>query len=76
MSNEILYRFIGPRDREGKPTEYVPGIPAKDLTAADVERVKTRGLFDTLNGVAIYEAVKPAKATKAAAETKGVSGDA
>lgn len=71
MSDEILYRFIGPRDADGNPTEYVTGIPTRDLTAADVERVKRRGLFDLLNGVAIYEAVKPAKSASKAQEVKG-----
>lgn len=71
MSDEILYRFIGPRDADGNPIEYVTGIPTRDLTAADVERVKRRGLFDLLNGVAIYEAVKPAKSAGKAQEVKG-----
>jgi hypothetical protein len=73
MSDEILFRFVGPRDADGKPTEWVPGIPARDLTAGDVERVKRRDLFDTLKGLAIYEAVKPAKK---AADAKEVKGDA
>lgn len=71
MSTEILYRFVGPKDADGKPTEWVPGIPARDLTTADVDRVKRRGLIDLLNGVAIYEAVKPAKSAGKAQEVTG-----
>lgn len=66
MSEDILFKFVGPRDADGKPTEWVPGIPARDLTAADVERAKKRGLHETLLGVSIYKAVTSPKAAKAA----------
>lgn len=69
-TDEVLFRFIGPVDADGKPTEFVPGIPAKDLTAKDVARVERRGLLHDLKNVAIYEAVKPApkKAADSAAK--------
>jgi hypothetical protein len=76
MDDKILYRFVGPRDADGKPTEWVTGIPARDLTAADVARVERRGLLDTLKGVAIYKAVNPpaAKSTAKASSDAGKEG--
>lgn len=75
MGDEILFTFVGKRDADGKPTEWVPGIPTRDLTARDVERAKKRGLYETLIGVSIYEAVKPQKA-KTGDAAKEVKGDA
>lgn len=72
MNDDILFKFVGPKDANGNPKEYLPGVPARDLTAVDVERAKRRGLLDDIKKVAIYKAVakddKPKKADDAAKE--------
>lgn len=34
-----LWRFVGTRDRQGRPTEFFDGIPARDLTERDFDRL-------------------------------------
>jgi hypothetical protein len=70
MSDEIVFRFVGPKDANGNPTEWYPGIPARDLTAADVARIERNGLGKELKALPSYKAVeKPA--TKKSDTVKG-----
>jgi pantothenate kinase len=74
MANEeILFRFVGPLDANGKPKEYLPGVPARDLTADDVERAKRRGLLDDIKKVSIYKAVSPEELAKRVAEREAAA---
>lgn len=59
MSDEIVFKFVGPKDADGNPTEWYPGIPARDLTADDVAAVEANGLGKELKALANYEAVAP-----------------
>lgn len=74
MSEDIVYKFTGQRDRDGNPLEYAVGIPARDLTAADVQAVKALGLIDELEALPIYRQVSATKskseATTAASAVK------
>ncbi|MCY4122544.1 MAG: hypothetical protein OXG72_16660 [Acidobacteria bacterium] len=50
MADDIRYRYTGDGD-------YIPGIPARDLTAEDVEQLAPRLLSD-VNASPLYEPVK------------------
>ena len=62
MADEkIVYRFTGGTNRAGKPSRWHEGIPARDLTQRDVDRLEP-GLLKTLKASPIYETAKPAAA--------------
>lgn len=55
MADKIVYTFTGARTSTGAPKEWYPGIPARDLTAADMDRLERRGLADVVATLPIYK---------------------
>ena len=50
MADQIKYRYTGDGD-------YIPGIPARDLTAADLEALP-KHLREGVDAAGIYEPVR------------------
>lgn len=59
-------RYVGARDRAGKPTQWLPGIPARDLNEATVARLGDERVAQALAS-GLYEADGPRRTRKAAA---------
>lgn len=67
---KVVYRYTGRTNDDGEPQEFYAGVPARDLTEADVADLPPARLADVKAGV-IYEKAgadkAPAKTDKAAA---------
>lgn len=72
MAEKIVYKFTGARTSTGSPKEWYPGIPARDLTAADMDRLERRGLADVVPTLTIYKKVGEKKTND---DAKAASGD-
>lgn len=59
-TDPIIYSFHGKKDADGRVLEHHPGIPARGLTQADVDRAERRGLLDTIEASPLYRPVKRA----------------
>lgn len=57
MSEAIAYKFTGARAPDGEPLEYHYGIPARDLTKADVDGLKPE-LRAVVKSSNVYEAAR------------------
>lgn len=42
----VVYRYTGPRNALGQPQQFLPGVPARDLTDADIARLTDRQAGD------------------------------
>lgn len=58
-TDDIAYTFTGGHERNGQPSRWHEGIPARNLTQRDVDRLDAESL-KTLKASGIYEAAKPA----------------
>lgn len=77
MPDKIAYRFVGDRDPDGVPLEYLGGIPAINLTEADVDAlsVEQRKL---VRSSPLYKAAesRPARSGKPTADAGPDAGTA
>lgn len=66
MSDQAVFRYTG-----GEDGGSLTGVPRRDLTAADVERLTRQGHVAAVKGSSLYETVKsePAKQERAKADT-------
>lgn len=70
MTRRAPWVFTGERDGAGQPVEWFAGIPARDLTAADVAALSDAE-YATVEASRLYRAAEPKAATKPAPDAKG-----
>lgn len=65
MSDQAVFRYTG-----GEDGGSLPGVPRRDLTAADVERLTRQGHVAAVKGSSLYENAKrdPVKQERAKTE--------
>lgn len=54
MADDIAYTYTGGHERNGQPSQWHEGIPARNLTQKDVAALDP-ALLDTLAASSIYE---------------------
>lgn len=54
------WRFTGERNAAGEPLQFFTGIPARDLTERDIDRL-TPEQYETVKASDLYEQTEPPK---------------
>jgi hypothetical protein len=74
-NDPVVYTFHGKKRADGTLREWLPGVPARSLTQADIDRLTRKGLAADIATSPLYRAVKSDSKTENKSDAKAPATD-